>query len=323
MFRFLTDRGDEGRRLDQALVRRLVGERHVSRTRIQTLICAGDVRVNGAVAVKPSTRLAPGDELEVTLSIARARREHSPEDIPLSVLFEDDHLLIIDKPAGLVAHPTARYPRGTLVNALLWRAARDNWRERPSLVHRLDKLTSGVLIVAKSKATHAALARAMRARAVEKDYLAVVYGTTPVRKGSISFRIAVNADQPGRVTTSKLVGRESVTMFEELGRSSDARAGLTLVRCRLMTGRLHQIRAHLAASGLPVVGDPLYGAPRWKGIRDEELARVAREFPRQALHSWRLGFSHPVTRERIEIEAPIPGDLAELLDGAGLRACQT
>jgi 23S rRNA pseudouridine1911/1915/1917 synthase len=240
------------------------------------------------------------------------------EDVRLQILYEDAHLLALDKPAGVVVHPTYKNAAGTLLNALLWHARDWPAPQRPSLVGRLDKLTSGIVIVAKSAAVHVALQRALASSAGEKDYLAVVYGRVNVARGEIDLRLRTDPHDRRRVIASPSLGAESLTRFERLARVAAPRAGLTVVRCRLVTGRTHQIRVHLAARGWPIVGDPAYGEPRWSLVADPSLAAALRAFPRQALHAWRVAVTHPVTGERLRLEAPLPDDLEQLLSAAGL-----
>jgi 23S rRNA pseudouridine1911/1915/1917 synthase len=242
----------------------------------------------------------------------------APEDVRLEVLYEDDYLIALDKPAGVVVHPGYRNTTGTVMNALLWRARKWPAPQRPSIVGRLDKLTSGIVIVAKTAAAHAALQRAMAARDAHKDYLAVVYGRVNVAKGEISFRLRRDPGDRRRMTVSPTVGAQSLTRFERLARVAAPRAGLSLVRCQLVTGRMHQVRVHLAACGWPIVGDPVYGEPRWSKVSDPVLATTLRTFPRQALHAWRLALTHPVTRARLLLEGPVPHDLEHLLTVTGL-----
>jgi 23S rRNA pseudouridine1911/1915/1917 synthase len=313
---FRADRGDARERVDRVLVRHLADRPDVTRSRIQGWIDSGLVRVNGAVAAKPASRLALDDQVEIALPPLPARREVAAQEMPLSVLFEDEHLLALDKPPGLVVHPAPGHREGTLINALAWRAR--DWGEgvRPGLVSRLDRDTSGVLLAAKTPAIHTALARSLRRSGAEKDYLAVVYGETPASAGRIELAILRDPADPKRRMTSKSEGKESVTLYRRLA----AAHGLTLLGCRLVTGRTHQIRVHLQSQGWPIVGDPLYGEPRWKGIGDSEVAAACRDFPRQALHALRLCFLHPATGERLTVAAPVPVDLASLLAAAGLDA---
>jgi 23S rRNA pseudouridine1911/1915/1917 synthase len=317
----MADRGDAGLRLDLVLRRHLGDVDRATRTRVQAWIANGQVSVNGTAVRRVATRAALGDVVAVTLpenSQAAPRREMAAEDIRLDVLFEDDHLLAIDKPAGLVAHPTYRNAQGTVMNALLWHARGWPVAQRPSLVGRLDKLTSGIIVVAKSAAIHAALQREMSSSRCEKDYLAVVYGRVNVARGEIDLRLGRDPGDRRKVIASAIAGAASLTRFERLGRVVASRGGLSLLRCRLATGRTHQIRVHLAARGWPLVGDPVYGEPRWSHIVDPALAATLRAFPRQALHAWRVALTHPITRERLILEAPVPHDLAGLLTASGL-----
>jgi 23S rRNA pseudouridine1911/1915/1917 synthase len=312
------DRGDDGQRLDLVVRRHLLDLPRVTRTRVQTWIEAGRVTVNGAPVRRVSRRTALGDVVSVTLPDDKARASLAAEEARLDAIFEDDHLIAVDKPAGLVVHPTYKHASGTLLNALLGRARTWPPPQRPSLVSRLDKLTSGLVVVAKHAAAHAALQRAMAANDCEKDYLAIVYGRVNVPRGEIDLRLAKDRGDQRRVTASATVGAESLTRFVRLDRVAAPRVGLSLLRCRLATGRTHQIRVHLAARGWPLVGDPMYGEPRWSAIDDPRLGAALRAFPRQALHAWRVVFVHPFTRSRVTIEAPIPEDFEELLNTAGL-----
>ncbi len=314
--------GDAGARLDLAIFRHLAalqGARRISRTQVQEWVAAGRVRVNGEPAAKASHRLAAGDEVEVRLPPPPRTGPEAPELAPLemslSVLYEDDHLLALDKPPGIVVHPSSGHRDITLLHGLLWRAR--DWREgqRPHFVSRLDKGTSGILLVAKDGAVHTAAARALRRPGAEKDYLALVYGRTELAKGRIDLRIGRDPAEPKRRIASIEEGQPSATLWEKLAESPTE--PLTLLRCRLLTGRTHQIRVHLQARRLPIVGDPLYG-PAEMSLRDPELAAACRDLQRQALHAWRLALAHPVTGERLELSAPLPPDLAGLLARAGV-----
>jgi 23S rRNA pseudouridine1911/1915/1917 synthase len=204
------------------------------------------------------------------------------------------------------------------MNALLWRAREWAPPQRPSIVGRLDKLTSGIVVVAKTAAAHAALQRAMTATDATKDYLAVVYGRVNVVSCEISFRLQRDPVDRRKVVASHTVGARSLTRLERLARVAAPKVGLSLVRCRIITGRTHQIRVHLAARGWPVVGDPVYGEPRWLKVTNPTLATTLKTFPRQALHAWRVALTHPVTRARLFFEAPLPHDLKNLLTVTGL-----
>ncbi len=322
------DRGDEGLRLDLVLRRHLTDLHRATRTRVQAWIEQGLVTVNGTPVRRVSSRAALGDIVSVVLPDEAPRAAMAAEDVRLDVLYEDDHLLAINKPAGLVVHPTYKHVAGTLMNALLFHAKAWPSPQRPSLVSRLDKLTSGITVVARTAAVHAALQRSMTVspasardvgeRSCDKDYLAVVYGRVNVARGDIDLRLGTDPRDRRRVVASETSGAESLTRFERLARVAAPRAGLSLLRCRLATGRTHQIRVHLAARGWPIVGDPTYGEPRWTRVNDPLLAATLRAFPRQALHAWRVAFTHPVTRARVTIEAPVPLDIEDLLTAAGL-----
>lgn len=317
--RFRADRGDAGVRLDRVLVRRLADlPRPVSRSRIQAWIVAGRVRLEGEPA-RPATRPGLGDRIEVELPPPPPpRRPPAPEAMELVVLHEDEHLVAVDKPPGLVAHPAPGHPGGTLLNGLIDRY-RDDPR-RPSIVTRLDEDTTGVVLVARTREGHAGVHRQFLDGTVEKIYLALVYGEPPVDVGRVDLRIAPHPEERGRMVASTRHGREASTLYRRLGGTGGPGVVLTLLECRLETGRTHQIRVHLAALGCPLVGDPLYADPRWKGIEDEALARRCREFPRQALHARRLVLEHPVNGGTLRLEAPVPADLAHLLAAAGLAA---
>jgi 23S rRNA pseudouridine1911/1915/1917 synthase len=317
---FRADRGDAGERLDRVLLRHLNDLPEASRTKIQEWIRSGLVKVNGREPGKSSEKVKAGENITIELPApSPARPELVAQDIPLSILFEDSEILVLNKPPGLVVHPAVGHRDGTLVNALLHRSK--EWAgpaDRPGLVHRLDKDTSGVLVVAKTERAMAVLGRAMKERFLEKEYLAVVYGKAPLRKGRIDLKIRRDPADRKRMAVSKSEGRDSSTLYEILSESSGSFSGLTLLKCDLVTGRTHQIRVHLKALHLPIVGDPTYGSLRWKGIRDETLRELCRTFPRQALHAWRLTLKHPTTGEKLTFTAPVPGDVKALLEAAGL-----
>ena len=318
--RLLTaDRGDAGRRLDLVIRRHLTDIDAATRTRVQAWIERGLVTVNGTPVRRVSSRIALGDVVAVAIPAASPRPAMAAERVSLHILYEDDHLLALNKPAGIVVHPTYMHTTGTIMNALLWHARAWPAPQRPSLLGRLDKLTSGIVVVAKTAAVHAALQRS--ADRSEKDYLAVVYGRVNVARGEIDLRLGRDVSDRRRVVASApdtMRGASSLTTFERIARVPATHAGLSLLRCRLVTGRTHQIRVHLAARGWPIVGDPTYGEPRWSRIDDPALAATLRAFPRQALHAWRVALTHPITGERLQIEAPVPLDISELLTASGL-----
>ncbi len=320
------DRGDAGRRLDLVLRRHLTDIDAATRTRVQAWIESGRVTVNGAPVHRVAARTAFGDIVAITLPDAAQPAVMGAENTALDVLYEDEHLLALDKPAGMVVHPTYKHATGTVMNALLWRAQGWPAGQRPSLAGRLDKDTSGIVLVAKTAAVHAALQRTLARTGrpaadrtgSEKVYLAVVHGRVNVARGKVDLRLARDRGDRRRVVASDTVGAPSLTHFERLARSDGPDPGVSVLRCRLMTGRTHQIRVHLAARGWPIVGDPVYGEPRWRQIVDPALAAMLRAFPRQALHAWRLALVHPITRQRLDVEAPVPADIVRLLTDAGI-----
>jgi 23S rRNA pseudouridine1911/1915/1917 synthase len=303
----------------------LVIRRHLNdlpsatRTRVQAWIEDGRVSINGYTVRRVSARTAHGDIVSVLLPDDTQRQPVLPEEGQLERLFEDDHLLIVNKAAGVVSHPTYLHPRGSLLNVLLWHAAAWPAGQRPSLVGRLDKLTSGVVLVAKSTDAHARLQRAVSVSLTDKAYLAVVYGPVAHQQGEINLRLSRDpADRRRVVATASSHGAPSLTRFERLDEAGSDRATVSVLRCQLVTGRMHQVRVHMAASGWPLVGDPKYGEPRWEQF-DDARKDALRMFPRQALHAWKLSFVHPFTRERVVVEAPVPDDLQQLLTVCGLR----
>jgi 23S rRNA pseudouridine1911/1915/1917 synthase len=290
----------------------------LSRSRIQKLIAEGAVLVAGAPARRAHVVRA-GEE--VSIEVPEPRRSIlEAEDIPLSILYEDEHLLAIDKPPGLVVHPAPGHASGTLVNALLHHVrdlAGVGGELRPGIVHRLDRDTSGVLLVAKTDRAHQLLSRQMRQRTLRKEYLALVAGIPTVRKGEVSLSVGRDPRDRKKMKAFRPTADEpppgvrTARTLYEIEREWFA-LGLTLLRCRLVTGRTHQIRVHLSASGLPIVGDQTYGHPSYGRVRDAALKRRLTEFPRQALHAERVSFRHPATQEMLEIVAPIPPDLDAL-----------
>lgn len=277
------------------LLRHLRDVPGISRNRIQHLIEAGAVLVNGKPSPRVSWRLAAGDRLSIDLPDSARRQRPRAEALPLAIVFEDDDLMAVNKPAGQVAHPAFRNATGTLLNALL---AHANGAWTPSLVNRLDKDTSGLVLVAKRADVHALLQRAIERDGMDKDYLAIVRGKPTPKRGLIDLALDRDPWDRRRVMVRDRGGQPSVTRYERLATSADET--LALVRCRLITGRSHQIRVHLAARKWPIVGDAVYG------VRDSRLTR-------QALHAWRLAFRHPRTNQHLSLTASLPDDLSEIL----------
>ncbi len=297
-----------GTRLDQALAALL--PQH-SRNRLKGWIESGNVQVDGAVVVSPRHKLRDGDTLVVAEVRNPADERVCAQAIPLSIVYEDDTLLVLDKPAGLVVHPGSGNPDGTLQNALLHHAPALATVARAGIVHRLDKDTSGLMVVAKTEGAHVDLVRQLAARTVRREYAAVVFGDL-ARATIVDAPIGRHPTQRTEmaVVTSGKPARTHVDVVERFGAA-------TLVRCRLETGRTHQIRVHLTALGHPLVGDPTYRGRRKLG---GPLPPQAYAFPRQALHAQRLGLVHPATHEAMQWESPPPSDFAALV--LALRAAR-
>ncbi len=291
--------GDAGRRLDLFLAERVP---ELSRTRIQELIREGNVRVDGRIA-KVSHRVAAGEVMEVQV-LPRPPLVAEAEDLPLDVLFVDDDFVIVNKPAGMVVHAGAGHARGTLVNALLHRLGKLSGAGgalRPGIVHRLDRETSGAMVVARNDKAHEHLSEQFRSRNVRKIYLALVHGKMPRDSGTITLPISRDAHRRTRMTARATKGRHARTDWRVIARLDRC----TLVEAVLHTGRTHQIRAHFAAIGHPVIGDTLYGAPRVLRAGACNIPLLQRNF----LHAARIGFSHPKTGAWVEVRAPLPRDL--------------
>jgi 23S rRNA pseudouridine1911/1915/1917 synthase len=302
---------DAGKRLDQLVHERLP---QFSRSRIQEWIKLGRVRLNGGVE-RPAQAVRAGDAIEVEPAEAPPLRAF-PEPIPLTILYEDADLVAIDKPAGMVVHAGAGVRTGTLVNALLHRyetLSGLGGAMRPGIVHRLDRFTSGVLLVAKNDAAHQSLAAQFAGRKVEKVYLAMVHGTVKAESGRIDRPIARDPVRRTRMTARSREGRSAWTEYRVLRRFASAGqpGAFTLLETRIGTGRTHQIRVHLASIGHPVAGDTLYGAP----AKVEGQPPLGRHF----LHAHRIRFRQPSTGEEIALESPLPVELEEWMAVLGGR----
>lgn len=287
-------------RLDLFLARQLA---QFSRSRLQQLIRDGFVRLN-AERARPRDRIRVGDRIDLSEPPPQ-KTDNQPEAISLDILFEDEDLVVLNKPAGLVVHPGAGHREHTLVNALLHHCPNLSGiggKERPGIVHRLDKDTSGCLVVAKNDATHRELSAQFAGRSVEKIYLALVAGKLRKSSGAIDAAIGRHPVHRQRMTAATSRGRPAKTEYQVVREGTDA----SLVECRLHSGRTHQIRVHLHHLGHPVLGDKVYAA------------RLAGNFPRQMLHAWKLGFRHPQTNEWKNFEAPLPNDFAAALRSVGL-----
>ncbi|MGR3723759.1 RluA family pseudouridine synthase [Abyssibius alkaniclasticus] len=327
-------------RLDKALAAHVPEELTLSRSRIQALIAEGAVSRGGLVLDSAKAKVAEGDEITVALP-PPDDLEAQPEDIPLEVLFEDEALIVVNKPAGMVVHPAPGALNGTLVNALLHHCGDSlsgiGGMKRPGIVHRIDKDTSGILVVAKHDAAHQGLAAQFAAHSAEREYRALCWGVPSPRdprllsvKG-VSYEpgqvLKINApldrhrnDRKKMAVCAQGYGRHAVTRVQVLGQAGAGDA-VALLACQLETGRTHQIRVHLAHAGHPLVGDQTYGKARKlaKGALNDAAATTLSGFSRQALHAATLGFKHPVSGEFLAFSAPLPADMANLLNLLGLE----
>jgi 23S rRNA pseudouridine1911/1915/1917 synthase len=302
-----------GHRLDRFLASQLP---ELSRSRVQSLMDEGRVRVDGA-ARKPSHRIAAGERVTVEIP-PPPPASVAPEPIPLEILYEDGDVAVVNKPAGIVVHPGAGAETGTIVAALLHRfggivgLSTVGGPLRPGIVHRLDKGTSGALVIARTDAAHKKLVDAFRDRLVQKTYLALLHGRAKGEAGAIELPIARDLRRSSRMTARRREGRASRTDWRACLRLG----AFTLIEADLHTGRTHQIRVHFSALGWPVVGDTLYGAPRQERIGSEILPPLDRNF----LHAARVAFAHPRTAKRIEVRAPLPPELVSYLSALGRAA---
>lgn len=295
-------------RLDKALAEAT----GLSRARVQGLIEEGRVDVSGKTAAAPSMKVAEGTAFRIILAAAMPAAAQ-PEDIPLTIAYEDQHLIVVDKPAGMVVHPAVGNITGTLVNALLHHCRGQlsgiNGVARPGIVHRIDKDTSGLLVVAKSDAAHEGLAAQFAAHTVHRRYIAVCAGHPSPAEGTIDARVGRSDADRKKMTVlpnNSSRGKTAITHYKVIQRLDHA----AQIECRLETGRTHQVRVHCASIGHPLLGDPAYG-------RTPKQLRPALErlgFARQALHAAELGFQHPLTGEMVQFRSDLPQDMAELID---------
>jgi len=315
------DASHEGLRLDRFLSKQLP---QLSRTRVQNLIKQGRVSSGGATIVDAKYRVKPGERFALDLPPA-APPEPLAEAISLDVVYEDDALIVIDKPAGLVVHPGAGHPAGTLVNALIAHCGKSlsgiGGVARPGIVHRLDKDTSGLMVVAKTDEAHRALAEQFadhgRSGELERSYLALVWGVPSRPYGTVDAAIGRHPTSRTKMAVLPSKGREAVThwrVIETFGRGKEPVA--SLVECTLGTGRTHQVRVHLAHIGHPLIGDPLYGPGFKSKLRKlpEPLRGKLTALPRQALHAARLAFVHPLNRTLLKFNSPLPTDLSGIAE---------
>jgi 23S rRNA pseudouridine1911/1915/1917 synthase len=300
-----------GWRLDRALADAIPT---LSRERLKALIRSGAVEAGGKPLRDPALKVHGEEAIRVAVPDP-APAHNEPQDIPLTIVFEDEHLLVVDKPAGLVVHPAAGNLDGTLVNALLHHCGGSlsgiGGVARPGIVHRIDKDTSGLLVVAKTDVAHEGLARQFAAHSIDRRYLAIVNGIPKAKEGTIDAPLARSAANRKKIAIVEgRRGKRAVTHWKRLNVLKDA----ALVECRLETGRTHQVRVHMASIGHPLVGDPVYGrAGKTHGKILKEL-----QFHRQALHAAELGFIHPATKHRLSFSSPMPPDMQELFNALGI-----
>ncbi len=313
------DAAQAGHRLDRVLAGTL-GD--LSRARIQQLLSEGRVTRDGATIKDANHRVKGGDIFQVFVPPATEARPRG-QDIPLDVVYEDKDLIVIEKPAGLVVHPAAGNPDGTLVNALIAHCGDSlvgiGGEARPGIVHRLDKDTSGLLVAAKTERAMTSLAKQFANHTIERAYNAVVWGTPRAAEGVIEGQIGRSPFDRKRMAVLRGGGKLARTRYRVLETfGADARPFASLIECRLETGRTHQIRVHLTHLGHPLIGDPTYGrarqAPRPKTTEEEVAFAAAANFPRQALHAFVLGFQHPSLHKTMRFESPWPGDFADLVE---------
>jgi len=305
------DAAHAGWRLDRALADAVPT---LSRERLKSLIRSGAVKAAGSPLRDPAIKVK-GDE-ELRLEVPEPKPAHNePQDIPLKVVFEDEHLLVVDKPAGFVVHPAAGNFDGTLVNALLHHCGGSlsgiGGVARPGIVHRIDKDTSGLLVVAKTDVAHEGLAKQFAAHSIDRRYLAIVDGVPRHLGGTVNAPLARSSANRKKIAiVEEGRGKRAVTHWKRL----DALRGAALMECRLETGRTHQVRVHMASIGHPLLGDPVYGRA---GMAHGKLLKDL-DFHRQALHAAELGFVHPVTKNRLSFSSPMPSDMQELFKSLGV-----
>ncbi len=321
------------KRFDKVIARDIPEDAKLSRSRLAKLIAQGEVSVNEKVVTDLKAKVSEGDQIEVIVPQA-SDLDIAAQDIPLEIIYEDDDLIVVNKPVGMVVHPAPGAPDGTLVNALMFHCGESlsgiGGEKRPGIVHRIDKDTSGLLVVAKSDEAHQGLAKQFEKHSVERKYTALVYGVPNVMDPRLRGVKGVGFEGSNIIRITTLLGRHKADRQKQAvsfhdGRHAVTRARilesfgepeqLSLIECWLETGRTHQIRVHMAHAGHGLIGDQTYGGKRklsHKAISQSGRDQIA-SFPRQALHATVLGFIHPITKEKIRFEAPLPEDMQNLL----------
>jgi len=313
-YRIVIPEGKKKERLDLFLTNCL---ENATRSKVQKLIEANLVTVNNNF-VKPSYKVLPDDVIEASVPISPRPEENEPEEIPLNIIYEDEYLLIVNKPAGMVAHPAYANYTGTLVNALLFHSQKLshlNVPGRPGIVHRIDKDTSGLLVVAKDDWTHAKLAEQFSKHSIEREYWAVSWGLFKENKGEINLNISRSKSDRKKFAVSKKEGKNAITLYEVLEEFEFT----SLLKLNLKTGRTHQIRVHLSSLGHPIFGDPTYGGRHI--VYGSNLTKIKSRvqnlleiMPRQALHAKTLGFIHPHSKQFVKFDSDLPEDFRLLLE---------
>lgn len=308
-FKFLPDSKDINQRLDKFLSAKL----GFSRSKVQKLIRNGNVRINQKTVIVPHHKIKTNESIEVQISLIPSKHPKA-ENIPLDVIYEDKYLIVINKPAGLIVHPAGEKKTETLVNALLNHCGEEilkiGGNERGGLIHRLDKDTSGVMVIAKTEKIHNEIARQFKEREIEKTYIALAWGIIKQDKSQINTPIGRSIGNRIKMSIFSAKVRESTTFFSIKERFQD----FTLLELKPKTGRTHQIRVHLASIGHPIIGDGVYGGE--KRTTSSSLKEIKNKITRQLLHAYKLKFYHPILNKSVEFSAPLPPDMEYVIDWA-------
>lgn len=312
-FKFSPDINEENQRLDKFLSSKL----GLSRSKVQKLICNGNVKINKKIVSIPHRKVKANETIEIKIS-ALPPTNLEAENIPLNIIYEDKELIVVNKPAGLIVHPAGEKKTGTLVNALLHHCGDEilkiGGNERGGLVHRLDKDTSGVMVIAKTEKTHNEIARQFKQREIQKTYIALAWGNIKENNGEIDTPIGRSIGDRRKMSVFSAKPRESTTHFRVLERFQD----FTLLELKPKTGRTHQIRVHLASIGYPIIGDAVYGGI--KRIPSSSLSSIKDKITRQMLHAHKLKFYHPGLGKSVEFSAPLPEDMEYIIEWANKNA---